>query len=176
MQVTIRKEQQKDHQEVFDLIKKAFETEKYSDHMEHYLVERLRKSASFVPELSLVAEIRNKIVGQILLTRVKIKNREQEFHSLALAPVSVLPEFQGKGIGSKLIEYAHQKARDIGFSSVLVLGHEKYYPQFGYEQAEKYGINFPFEVPKENCMCIELINNGLKGISGTVEYPKEFHL
>ncbi len=85
----IRQEKSTDFKAVFGLIEKAFKTEKLSDHKEQFLVERLRKSSSFIPELSMVAEIENKIVGYILLTKLKIKNDQKEFDSLALAPVSV---------------------------------------------------------------------------------------
>ncbi|WP_282122665.1 GNAT family N-acetyltransferase [Algibacter mikhailovii] len=174
MELTIRKENPDDFKTVFNLIEKAFENEPMSDHKEQFLVERLRKSNVFVPDLSMVAIIENKIVGHILLTKLKIKNGQNEFDSLALAPVSVLPGYQGRGIGGMLIKEAHKKAKELGFHSVILLGHEKYYPKFGYKKANLFGIELPFEVPKENCMAIELTENGLKNVSGTVEYPKEF--
>lgn len=175
MKITLRKEEPKDFKTVFELIEKAFESEQMSDHREQFLVERLRKSDAFIPELSIVAEIDGKIVGHILTTKLKIKNKTNEFDSLALAPVSVIPEFQGKGIGGKLIIESHNKARSLGYQSIVLLGHEKYYPRFGYKQADQYGIDLPFEVPKENCMVIELVENGLNGVTGIVEYPKEFN-
>jgi len=174
MELTVREENPEDFKAVFNLIEKAFENEQMSDHKEQFLVERLRKSNAFVSELSMVAETENKIVGHILLTKLKIKNEQNEFDSLALAPVSVLPEYQRNGIGGTLIKEAHKKAKELGFHSVILLGHEKYYPKFGYKQADQFGIELPFEVPKENCMAIELIENGLKNVSGIVEYPKEF--
>lgn len=175
MKITIRKEEVKDFKAVFNLIEKAFESEQMSNHKEQFLVERLRKSDTFISELSLVAEIDGKIVGHILTTKLKIKNKTNEFRSLALAPVSVLPEFQGKGIGGKLITESHKIAKELGYKSIVLLGHEKYYPKFGYKQADKFGIELPFELPKENCMAIELVKNGLNGVSGMVEYPKEFN-
>lgn len=172
--VIIRQENKKDHKAVFNLIEKAFKAEELSDHSEQFLVERLRKSDAFIPDLSLVAEMDGKIVGHILLTKLKIRDKSNEFISLALAPVSVLPEFQGKGIGGKLIVEAHRVARILGYQSVILLGHEKYYPKFGYKQADQFGIELPFDVPKENSMAIELIENGLSGVSGMVEYPRAF--
>lgn len=174
MKMKIRQEKVTDFKEVFSLIKEAFKDEQFSNNKEQFLVERLRKSEAFIPELSLVAEIDGKIVGHILITKLKINNSVNEFESLALAPVSVLPTYQNRGIGGKLIIEAHQKATDLGYKSIVLLGHENYYPRFGYKQASEYGIELPFEVPKESCMVIELVKNGLKGVSGTVEYPKEF--
>ena len=171
----IRQENITDHIKVFNLIESAFKNAEFTDNTEQFLVERLRKSDAFIPELSMIAEIDGKIVGHILLTKLKIKNQSNEFDSLALAPVSVKPEFQGKGIGGKLIVESHKKAKELGYKSIVLLGHEKYYPRFGYEQADKYRIELPFEVPKENCMVIELVEGGLNGVNGMVEYPKEFN-
>ena len=173
--MTIRQETIKDHKEVFNLIESAFKDAEFADNTEQFLVERLRKSDAFIPDLSMVAEIDGKIVGHILLTKLKVKNETKEFDSLALAHISVLPEFQGQGIGGKLIVESHKKAKQLGHKSIILLGHENYYPRFGYEQVDKFGIELPFEVPKENCMAIELVENGLNGISGMVEYPKEFN-
>lgn len=92
MNIHIRKETSEDFMAVHGLIKEAFKEEQYSDHKEQFLVEKLRESSSFIPELSLVAEYENTIVGYILLTEVKIVvANEKEFVSLALAPVAVLP-------------------------------------------------------------------------------------
>lgn len=172
--MTIRQENNNDYEAVFNLIEEAFRKEEFSDHKEQFLVERLRNSNTFIPELSLVAESDGKIIGHILLTKVHIKNEQTQFDSLALAPVSVLPAFQGKGIGSALIKKAHKIAIDLGHKSIVLLGHEDYYPRFGYQQANSFGITFPFDAPKENCMVIELVKNGLKRVQGVVAYPKEF--
>lgn len=176
MKIKIRPENQGDHDAVFSLIEKAFQPMQMSDHREQFLVERLRKSNAFIPSLSLVAETDDRVVGYILLTKLKIENEHDVFDSLALAPVAVLPTYQGRGIGGMLIKQAHDEARKIGHKSVVLLGHADYYPRFGYKQADQFGIKLPFDVPKENCMVIELVENGLKGVSGTVVYPDEFNL
>lgn len=177
MNVNIRTEAEEDFKTVFALIKNAFENEELSDHKEHYLVERLRKSDAFIPELSLVAEVNNQIVGYILLTKINIVDRStNSYTSLALAPVAVLQKFQGKGIGGKLIEFAHKKAKDLDFGSVILLGHESYYPRFGYKPTKEFGIKLPFDVPEANCMVIELIESSLQNVNGVVQYPKEFEI
>lgn len=174
MEIKLRQETEQDHKSVFQVIQKAFENEEYSDHKEQFLVERLRKSNAFIPELSIVAEVDNKIVGHILLTKLEIENDINTYESLALAPVSVLPEFQGKGVGSKLILHSHEVAKELGYKSIILLGHEKYYPRFGYELTNKYGIEMPFDVPAENCMVAVLAKNGLSGVRGKVIYPDAF--
>lgn len=173
--ITIREEKEKDYEEVFKLTEEAFRDMEHSDHQEHFLVEKLRKSDAFVPELSLVAEDENgAIAGHILFTKLKIENGSETYESLALAPVSVKPEYQHKGIGGKLILRGHQIAQELGYESVILIGHENYYPKFGYEKTSNFGISFPFEIPEENGMAIELVKDGLKNKKGMVKYPKEF--
>ncbi|WP_299990464.1 N-acetyltransferase [uncultured Pontibacter sp.] len=174
MPIQIRQEQPADYPAVFALVEQAFRELEISDHNEQFLVERLRQSDAFIPELSLVAADSGKIVGHILLTKLKIRSRDQEFRSLSLAPVAVLPAYQRQGIGGMLIQHAHQVARQLGYTSVILVGHENYYPRFGYKRASTFGITFPFEVPDANAMAVELVTNGLQGVSGEVVYPKEF--
>ncbi|WFB69604.1 N-acetyltransferase [Chryseobacterium sp. WX] len=173
--ITIRKEEKEDHQKVFQLTEEAFREMEYSDHQEHFLVEKLRRSEAFIPELSLVGEDKNGvIVGHILFTKIKIVNEEKSFDSLALAPVSVKPEFQNQGIGAKLILEGHRIAEELGYESVILIGHEKYYPRFGYKKTSNFGISFPFDIPEENGMAVELVKDGLKDRKGVVKYPHEF--
>ena len=174
MNISIRQEMEKDHKLSEVLVEKSFKDEKYSDHNEHVLVAKLRKSDAFIPELALVAEFDGEMVGHIMLTKLIIKSDEKESTSLALAPVSVLPQYQNKGIGSKLITQSLKIAENLGFKSVIILGHDKYYPRFGFKPASTWGIKAPFEVPDESFMALELIDGGLDGITGTVVYPKEF--
>ena len=105
MEVHIRQEKPEDHEDVFSLIEAAFLNESNSDHQEQFLVDRIRKSYAFIPELSLVAEVDNKLVGYVLLSEITIQNDKNKFPALALAPVAVLPEFQSKGIGKDFLKY-----------------------------------------------------------------------
>lgn len=167
--LTIRQENKNDYEEVYNVIKTAFETAEHSDGNEQDLVVALRKSDNFIPELSLVAVMDNKIVGYILFTTIKIDKQEE----LALAPLGVLPEYQKKGIGSVLIQEGHKKARELGYHYSVVLGSDKYYPKFGYIPAKEYGIVAPFDVPDENFMAIKLNDADIE-VRGIVQYAKEF--
>ena len=175
MKTTIRQEKPSDYKTVFNLIEAAFKNEPYSDNKEQLLVEKLRGSDEFIPELSLVAELNGEIIGHILLTKIKIISENRSFESLALAPVSVKPKYQKKGVGGQLIIESHKRAKKLGYRSIVLLGHENYYPRFGYELASKYNIKIPFDAHDENCMVIELKENGLQGVSGTVQYSKSFY-
>jgi predicted N-acetyltransferase YhbS len=173
--ITIHQETPEDYDKVIVLIEKAFETLEISDHNEGKLVEKLRKATTFIDELSLVAELNGQVVGHILFTPVVIDNGVQQFHSLVLAPVSVLPEFQKMGIGEQLILAGHKKAKELGFQSVILLGHPEYYPRFGYKSASFWGIRTHYELPSEDVfMAIELTEGALAGASGMVIFPPEF--
>ena len=174
MPLTLRPTTPADYPAITALLQASFADDPHSDQTEHLLVGRLRQSAAYIPELDIVAEQGGQIVGHILLSKIKIRNGEQTFDSLALAPVAVLPAQQGQGIGGQLIEAAHRVARLLGHRSVVLLGHAGYYPRFGYERASRFGIALPFEVPDENCMAVELVESGLAGVSGMVEYPAAF--
>jgi predicted N-acetyltransferase YhbS len=80
--------------------------------------------------------------------------------------MAVAPAFQNSGIGGQLIRYGLLKAKELGYRSVIVLGHEHYYPKFGFVPAEKWGIRAPFEVSASFFMGIELVEGGLEGVSG----------
>ncbi|OFX54855.1 MAG: GNAT family N-acetyltransferase [Bacteroidetes bacterium GWB2_41_8] len=173
--ITIRQETTEDYDRVIELTQEAFETLDISDHTEGQLVERLRKAPTFIPELSLVAELDGQLVGHILFTRMQIKNKRETFDSLVLGPVSVLPEFQKQGIGRQLIVAGHQKARELGFQSVILIGHPEYYPRFGYKTASSFGLKVSMELPSDDVfMAAELTENALSGVSGIVVFPPEF--
>jgi predicted N-acetyltransferase YhbS len=170
----IREEKPDDYNKVFHLVERAFLDQAYSDHREHHLVKRLRDSSNFIPQLSIVAEIDGRLAGYILLTEIKIAGPAGQYVSLAMAPIAVYPDFQRQGIGSKLIIYAHKKAKELGYRSVVVIGHQDYYPKFGYQLAHKFGLTFPFKVPEINCFAIELVKGGLAGVQGEVVYAAAF--
>ena len=172
MEVEIRKEVASDFPDVYELNKASFGQES-----EPKLVELLRKSNAFIPELSLVATMNNKIVGHILFTKIKIKDDNgKEFDSLALAPMAVRPDLQKQGLGGKLIHYGLNKATELGYKSAIVLGHEHYYPKFGFVPTARWKIKAPFDVPTNVFMGIELVENGLVDVTGTVQYPREFEM
>lgn len=165
----IRQEQNRDYDEVYSLVKLAFQTAEHSDGNEHDLTNALRKSDAFVPELSLVAEIDGQIAGHIMFTEGKVGNDTV----LVLAPLSVSPNFQKQGIGTALMGEAHKIAKELGYQYSLVLGSERYYPRSGYLPAEQFGIEVPDGIPSANFMAIQLAESA-PSISGTVSYAKEF--
>lgn len=174
MKNIIRRENESDYKIIESVVEQAFKSTGYSNPNEHILVAKLRKSSGFIPGLSLVAEVDEKIIGHAMFTRLVIKSDEKEYESLALAPVSVLPSHQKKGVGSALIKEGLKIARELGYKSVIVLGHDTYYPRFGFKPASTWGIKPPFDVADSVFMALELEDGSLSDVKGTVIYPKEF--
>ena len=132
---------------------------------------RLRDTNAYIPELSLVAEIHGIIVGHIMMTRLQIGNANE----LALAPLSVMPEYQRKGIGSRLVKVAHAEAAKMRFGYSVVLGDDRYYSRFGYRQASEFGILPPFEVESRFFMAKKL-SDAAPFNNCIVKYASEFNL
>jgi len=142
---------------------------------EGILIERLRQTDNFIPELSLVAERNDEIVGHILFYPVIIRSATAKYHSLSLGPMAVSPEYQRQGIGSRLVKEGLEAAKTLGHKSVIVVGHPEYYPRFGFKPASQWKIKVPFDLPDEVFLALELVIDELKCKSGTVEYPEEFN-
>ena len=167
--VRIRPETESDYSRITEVNDSAF-----GQKDEGRLVAMLRETEEFIADLSLVAEMNGLIVGHILFFPVTIRSKPERYHTLSLAPMSVLPEYQNQKIGSRLVEEGLRLARERGFDSVVVVGHPNYYPKFGFEPASKWKIKVPFKVPDEAFMGLELVPEALKGKGGIVEYPRAF--
>lgn len=169
--VTIRPERERDHQAIHAVTAAAFGREE-----EALLIRRLRESEAFIPPLSLVAVAERRVVGHVLFTRVGIESPAGAVPALALAPLSVLPEFQDRGIGARLVREGLKRSRQLGHTIVVVVGHPSYYPRFGFSPARAGGLEAPFPVPDEAFMALALVPRALDGISGTVRYPPPFEV
>ena len=167
--LTIRPEQPADHEQVFHVNELAF-----GQPDEARLVQALRRSPAFIPELSLVAVEDDRVVGHILFSRIAVRSGTAAHEALALAPMAVLPARQRVGVGSSLVKRGLADARRLGHGVVILVGHPEYYPRFGFVPGEPLGIRPPFEVSPGAFMVLELQPNALAGIRGEVEYPPEF--
>lgn len=175
--VVLRQEEPCDHPAVEALVEAAFRLAEHRDGNEARLVAALRRNPRFVPALSIVAELDGRVVGHVLLTPVDVvRAGGPSVEVLALAPVSVAPSHQGRGLGGALVHRAHAVAAGLGHRAVVLLGHPAYYPRFGYVPASRFGIRAPFDVPDEAFMAIALAPGALRDCAGTVRYPPEFGL
>lgn len=164
-------ETEDDYADIYEVNWQAFERA-----AEGRLVNMLRASKHNVPGLSLVAVKDGRVVGHILFTRLAIETQGGIFEALSLAPLAVLPAFQGQGIGSGLVTEGLKACKGLGFKAVVVVGHPDYYPRFGFSSARARGLDAPFPVPDEAFMVRELVPGALDGIKGIIRLPAEFEI
>lgn len=166
--MNLRCEHYSDHQAIAELNRLAFEREN-----ETRLVQAIRDSDRYVPELSLVAELDGAIVGHILFSYIDLVG-QTNLQVLGLAPVAVRPEFQRQGIGSTLVQAGLEAAEARGEWMVVVLGNPQFYSRFGFESSVSCGIEPPFPVPEEIFM-VKPLKNYQEGHRGKIVYPPAFN-
>lgn len=167
MSMVLRREGEADYEAVENLTREAFWDMFKPGCDEHLLVHKLRRVPAFVPELDFVAVEDGQIVGHIIYSRAKVVGDDGNAHEvITFGPVSVLPSLQKKGIGSALIEHTMKLAREMGYRGIVIFGHPAYYPRFGFENAERFGITTADGVNFDAFMALELREGSLKGITG----------
>lgn len=172
VEVTIRDELATDVDAIRQLTIAAFSSSELGYHGEADLVDRLRESpATFI---SFVAEVDDAIVGHILFTPVAINGQSAQVHGLGLAPMSVAPEFQRRGIGTQLVRSALTQVRADGYHFVVVLGHPTFYSRFGFEPASTHGVSCEFPGVPDEVFRILLLSSDASVASGLARYRQEF--
>lgn len=175
--VTIRREKREDYRETEILTREAFWDVYRPGCVEHLVVHKLRKSPAFVGKLDLVACEGERIVGNIMYSKARVHGSHDETHEvLCLGPVSVLPEYQGRGIGGRLIEESLARARDMGFKGVFLMGDPAYYSRFGFRNAGEFGIHASDGKNYDYFMGLELAPGLLGSVSGNFFDDECFHI
>ncbi|MPM76009.1 hypothetical protein SDC9_123004 [bioreactor metagenome] len=127
----------------------------------------MRKCAAFLPTLDFVAVSDGKIVGNIVYTTAKLVADKGTTHTvLSFGPLSVLPDYQGRGIGKMLIEHTKKIATDLGYDAILIYGDPVYYKRFGFVAAEQFGIRTADNMYADALQVCVLKNNVLSGLAG----------
>jgi putative acetyltransferase len=172
---TFRPKQIGDEAAIRDLNEQAF-----GQPNEANLVDALRKRGAAV--LSMVATENDRVVGHVLFTEAIVAEADSQFRALGpgpmavlpSGPMAVLPSHQRRGIGSRLLQSALDKCRELDYDAVVVIGHPEFYPRFGFVPATLKGIRCEFDVPDEAFMVLELREDALAGRTRVVRYQPEF--
>src|SRR5688500_17833716 len=131
----------------------------FGQDQEGNIVDALRANGAAL--LSLVATVDGRVVGHIMYSPITIGDAT----GAALGPMSVLPEHQRHGIGSKLVEEGTRKIRDAGYPFIIVLGHANFYPRFGFKPASTHGVECEWPVPDEAFMLLVLDETKMQTVS-----------
>ena len=166
MHVTVRSERPTDIIIVREVHRVAFPSQ-----AEARLVDRLRGNGKAV--VSLVAEVDGRVVGHILFSPVSVEGYPEITNGLGLAPVSVLPELQRRGIGSRLVQDGLAVSLRTDYQFVVVLGEPSFYGRFGFRDAGVRGLRNEYGA-EDAFMVLEVRPGSLPENGGLVKYSAEF--
>ena len=128
-EIVIRSETSGDIGAIAAVTVAAFKTLEISNKTEQFIIETLR--AAKVLTVSLVAEVDGRVVGHIAFSPVTMSDGTQGWYGLG--PVSVLPEYQRKGIGKALIREGLSRLKGMQARGCCLVGHLDYYKKFGFD-------------------------------------------
>lgn len=142
MEILIRPETENDYFENEHVTREAFWNLYVPGCNEHYLVHILRKHADYLLEFSFVAEHENRIIGNIFYARSHMINEDNgRLDTLTFGPVSVLPEYQRKGVGTALIQHTVDIARQKKYPAIIIYGSPSNYCKHGFKNCKDYQIS-----------------------------------
>ena len=142
MNITIRNEAESDYRRVEELTREAFWNLFVQGCDEHYLVHKMRTHPDFIPELSFVAVLEDKIIGNIMYTRSYfIDGINNRIETITFGPISVLPKYQKQGVGSALIGHTKQVAVEAGHKAIIIEGHPHNYCKHGFKSSRDYNVS-----------------------------------
>lgn len=171
----IRKETPKDRSTVENLTREAFWNVYRPGCTEHYVLHRFRDRPEFVNELNLCLEVGGQIIGHIMFVRAEIKADDGRIIPImTFGPISIHPDFKRRGYGKILLDFALNKAADMGVGAVCMEGNIDFYGKCGFGIASKSGIHYYAE-PREELvpyfLLKELKDGFLNGITGVYKTP-----
>jgi len=139
--IKIRNEEKTDYERVEEITRKAFWNLYIPGCIEHYLVHVMRSHKDFLPELDLVIEVDNQIIGNIMYTKAKLVDESgDEKEILTFGPVCIMPEYQRMGYGKMLMEHSFDQAVALGYDVIVIFGNPSNYAGRGFKSCKKYNI------------------------------------
>ncbi|HSS81263.1 MAG TPA: N-acetyltransferase [Gaiellaceae bacterium] len=168
--VVIRPERDADHPAIAEVVRAAFV--EHPDEVAAF-VERIRASEQFIPELALVAEDSSGVIAHVMLSWVGVDGGSRP-KILCLTPMSVRPDRQRIGVGTRLILDALGRAEEAGEPAVTVEGIPAYYPRFGFERASVLGFGSPHPKVPDEAFMVKRLPGYSPELAGRIVYPASF--
>ncbi len=147
--------------------------------VESRIVEQVRASDAWLPDLSLVAtdDASGEIVGHVLVCRGRVERKQEPPAAvLVLGPIGVLPDRQKAGIGGALMRRAIGAAVGRAEPLIALLGHEDYYPRFGFEPARDLGLEPPAAAWGDRHWMALRLPSWTPDLRGVVQFPPAYPL
>ena len=177
MNIEIRNETEKDFHEVEELTREAFWNLYFPGCVEHYLVHQMRNHPDFIKELDFVAEYNGKIVGNIMYTKAWLMNENgQEIEIISFGPLSVLPEYQRKGIGSLLVSHTKNAAHKKGIKGIVIFGDPHNYCKHGFKNGKDLNISDMNGEYPYGLLALELEKQAFEGHQWKFKYCYVFYV
>lgn len=162
--IQIRKEIEADYKIVEEITRKAFYNIYVEGCVEHYLVRKMRSHEDFIADLDFVIELDGQIIGNIMYTKAKLTDESgEEKEILTFGPVCILPEFQRRGYGKKLMEYSFIQAEKMGYDVIVIFGSPSNYVGSGFKSCKKYNVCVENQKFPAAMMVKEIVPNSLDG-------------
>lgn len=177
MKLLIRNETENDYRAVEEITREAFWNLYSPGCVEHYLVHEMRAHSDFLPELDFVAEWDGKLVGNIMYTKAwLVAETGKAMDILTFGPISVLPEYQRKGIGSALIQHTRELAIQQGARAIVIFGDPHNYCKLGFKSSKDLGISdlngeYPYGL-----LALELAAEALAGHAWKYRYSAVYEV
>ncbi len=172
----IRPEKKEEQRATENLVREAFWNVYRPGCMEHYVLNQQRNFPDFVSELNFVMEKDGRLVGQNVFVKASVKADDgRTVPILAMGPICILPELQGRGFGKELLDYSLEKAKLLGFGAVCLEGNIGFYGKSGFTFASNFGIRYhslPEDMDSSFFLCNELIPGYLDGAQGEYTPPQ----
>lgn len=174
----IRKEIPADYRTVENLTREAFWNVYRPGCFEHYVLHQFRDRPEFVKELDFVLEVGGQIIGHVMFVRAEIQADDGSvLPIMTFGPLSIHPDYQRKGYGKVLLDYALEKAAEMGVGAVCMEGNIDFYGKCGFDVASKSGIHYYAE-PLENevpyFLLRQLKAGFLDGVTGVYRTPEGY--
>jgi putative acetyltransferase len=168
--VVIRPERDADHPAIAEVVAAAFAAQ--PDDVAAF-VDRIRASDGYVPELALVAEDSSGVIAHVMLSWVGVEGGSRT-RILNLTPMSVRPDRQRMGVGTRLVREALDRAEEAGEPAVMVEGVSAYYPRFGFERASALGFIAPHPRIPDEAFMLKRLPGYTPDLAGRIIYPAAY--
>lgn len=167
--MNIRIATKQDFKEIYNLVEEAFKTAQVSDGNEQNFVLELRKRATYIPNLEFVAEKNGKLIGHIMFSKQPVKLIKGKLNAVLIAPLCVDFNYRNQGIGSKLMNYGLNKAKELGYDTAFLIGNPEYYKNFNFKSVTNYNLKNITAILDKYVMVKELDKKVLFDIEGSID-------